>query len=468
MSGAPRRVYRWGRTGPERLSVRANFAWTMASSIIFQTCQWLIIVTLAHSAGSVAVGRFAFALAVTTPPLLFAANNLRVALATDARSEFRFVDYLILRVVSLTVATSGIAVLAFALCRTRAAALLIMLVAIAKCFDLISDTVYGLLQKYERMDRIGVSRIIQGILQVFAINVAFRLTGSLLSAVAVWAVTSGVITFSYDLRSTLLAVRRHPAEIAWGGARRCATRVRGLFTKCLPLAGTIVLGSLVGSVPVYALEHWRNSGEVGVFAAQIRLVAAIGLCFAALADVATPRLARYYAGQQAEFHRLARRLLLIGAGNGLFAVVGTALAGGMLLRLVYGPQYADVGLAVLLVLAMAGNLVAPAAAASAAHRYGILLVAGVAQLVVTGGVAVALTGRLGTAGAATGLVVGQVAYTGLLLVAIRRLLTAQPPLAEPVLETSGAPQPPVATAPAPRAEMPLPSSVRASGLRSES
>jgi len=110
---------------------------------------------------------------------------------------------------------------------------------------------------------------------------------------------------------------------------------------------------------------------------------------------------------------------------------------------------------------VAGNLVAVvlAAVASAAHRYVIQFRAGVVQLLVTVGIAMALAGRLGPSGAAIGFLAGQWAYAGLLLFATRRLLMAEQALGEPA-PVSGPALPPVAAAPAPRAEVTVPSSAR--------
>jgi len=431
--------------------------------VLFQICQWLVLVTLAHSVGDATVGQFAFALAVTLPPLLFASLNTRVMLATDVGMRFRFADYLALRVLTLLAVTGGVAVVSLLVCRTRSAALLIVLVAAAKCFDWISDIVYGLLQKYEMMDRIGVSRILQGVLQLAAINVAAARFDDFLLVVAVWAATSAAVTLTYDVWSVVLVVRRYPAELAWSGVRRYARRLprlprlprlrrlrrlRRLFAVSLPLAGTLVVGGLVGNVPVYALQHWRSPSEVGVLAVQLRLVLAAGLCFGALTDVATPRLATYYLQRREAFRRLVVRLTMIGAGNGLVLVVVTVLLGGPALRLVYGSTYDNVGLAVLLAVSTSINLLSLVltAVAAAAYRYAAAFRAALAQLVVTTAVAVALTARLGLTGAGIALLVGQSCYAGLLALGLRRLMTT--PTSADGASADGASADGAATAPA--------------------
>lgn len=412
-----------GRHRRRSRSPRANFAWAAGGSIAFQVCQWLVLVTLARSVSEVAVGQFAFALAVTLPPLLLASLNTRIALATDVTSRFLFLDYLALRLGALVIATGGITVVALLVCGTHSAALLIVLVAVARCFDWTSDIIYGLLQKHEMMNRIGVSRILQGVLQLAAISLAAAVFGDLLAVAAAWAATSAVVTLSYDLWSVVLVARRYPAEIARSGLEGCADRVRRLFRISLPLAGARSVGGLIGNVPIYALQHWRSASEVGTLAVELRLVLAAGLCFGALADVATPRLAHHYAQHYAAFRRLAGRLLLVGAGNGLLITLGTALAGGSLLRLFYGPNFADVRLAMLLAVSTSLNLLslALAAVAAAAHRYSVVFRAALTQLAITTVVALATTPQLGLTGAGLALLSGQACNAGLMAVAVRRL-----------------------------------------------
>ncbi|WP_261556533.1 hypothetical protein [Frankia tisae] len=408
-----------------RLSMRTNFAWVAGSSILFQGCQWLIVASLAHMSGSATVGRFAFALAVTAPPFLLANLSLRVVLATDARSQFRFVDYLALRLCCLLLTVVGILAGALLACRSRSEAMLITAVAAAKTCDSVSDIVYGLLQKYEKMDRIAVSRVAQGTLQFLAFFAAYRVSESLLVAVAAWGAMSAAITLSYDLRSIRMIVGRWPQEMVRGdGPDRLGTRMGRLLRLSAPLAGTAVLGALIGNVPIYVLNHWQSANEVGVFSAQMRLVMALGLAFAALMDVVTPRLASYHAQAPAEFLRLLRTMLLIGVGNAVLGLVGAVFAGGGILRVLYGPEYAEPGVFVILVGGMGVNLLAVVLASTlaAARIYTAQFWAGLVQFAVTVGLLVGLVPRMGVSGAATAFIAGLGCYAGVLALCVRRLL----------------------------------------------
>ncbi len=408
-----------------RLSVRANFAWVAASTVLFQMCQWLMLATLARSAGSSAVGIFAFALAVTSPPILLANLNLRIVLATDVRSEFVFLEYLTLRICSLLVSLAAVFVAVLLFCRSAGEAELIVAVALAKTFDSVSDIVYGLLQKYEKMDRIAVSRLAQGVLQFFALFFSFQVTHDLLSAVLAWTAMSAAITLSYDLRSVFLIRRKWPGEMSRTSLRRPFSRIGELFRISLPLAGTAALGALISNIPVYALNHWRTPGEVGVFSAQMRLVTVISLAFAALVQASTPRLAHYFTEKNEGFFRLLRLMIAAALVNGMCGLVVVLLGGRMLLRLLYGAEYEDEGLLVILVLAVALNLVSVVLgmAVSAARIFKIQFWIGLVQLAVTVGFLIILTPNMGARGAAIAFLVGICVYSSLLGVAISEIIT---------------------------------------------
>src|SRR5947208_17078221 len=79
------------------LSLRRNFSWTLAGSVIYFGCQWAVTVLLAKLGSAEMVGQFAFALAIVMPVIALTGLQLRVVQATDAKHEFVFGYYLGLR-----------------------------------------------------------------------------------------------------------------------------------------------------------------------------------------------------------------------------------------------------------------------------------------------------------------------------------------------------------------------------------
>src|SRR4051812_21940384 len=86
------------------LSLRTNFSWTLAGSVIYFGCQWAITVVLAKLGSAEMVGQFAFALAVVMPVIALTGLQLRVVQATDAKHEFAFGHYLGLRLLTVAIA----------------------------------------------------------------------------------------------------------------------------------------------------------------------------------------------------------------------------------------------------------------------------------------------------------------------------------------------------------------------------
>jgi O-antigen/teichoic acid export membrane protein len=321
-----------------RLSLRANFAWSLIGNVIYAACQWGILVVLAKFGTPELVGEFALALAVTAPVMIFASLSLRNVQATDAIGEYEFADYMSLRVAATALAMVVIAGLAVAGYSPHLA-LVIVLIGFAKGVEFVSDIAHGLLQQREQMDRIAISVIVKGVFSLAAVTAAIVLTGDLVVAAAALALVWTLVLLGYDMRVV--------AKMVGGSALRLLLPrwhlpvLWKLALVALPGGVVMTLISFGGNVPRYFIEHHLGTRELGIFAALMYPIVAGTTVVTALGQSAMPRLAQHYAhGECAEFQRLLGKLLLIGLALGVAGLALIRVAGAFLLEHLYQPEYA--------------------------------------------------------------------------------------------------------------------------------
>lgn len=324
-----------------RLSVRSNLGWTVTGNAVYAVCQWLLLVVLARAGSAEMVGQFALALAVTAPVVMFTNLQLRNIQATDARDEYRFADYLALRALGAGVALATIVGIVLLGGYARATALAILAVGAFKSVESLSDVVYGLLQKHERMDRIGVSLIIKGVAALAALGALVALTGSIVWGAVGLAAAWAVLLITYDAASAL-RVLRGKAETGGSAVRRrgAAATVARLAGQAFPLGVAALLASLNATIPRYAVSAVLGDRALGYFAAMAYPLAAGSVILNSLGQATSPRLAVYYLSDARAFVRLMGKTALGGAAMGLVLIALTAAAGGPILGLVYGAEYA--------------------------------------------------------------------------------------------------------------------------------
>jgi O-antigen/teichoic acid export membrane protein len=307
-----------------------------------------MLIVLAKVGTVALMGQFALALAIVTPIIWFTNLQLRALQSTDARKEFVFADYLAARLTTATLALVTIALFGFFGSYSRETILLILAVALLKTFDSLSDVYYGLLQLHERMERIAISLILQGVLQLAVFLLCLLLTDSLLLAVLGMAMVSATVLVIYDFRSARrvlgarLPLKREVPEVT-RHAFRPRWRLHPLLKLVwlgLPMGVVMGLNSLAGNIPRYLLAHDLGDAEVGIFAAIFYLIVPGSMIIGAVSDSAAPRLARTFAeGRRSAFWQLL--LKLVGAA----VLVGTAcllfpfLGGPSIVKLIYRSEY---------------------------------------------------------------------------------------------------------------------------------
>ena len=340
------------------LTLRRNFSWTFTGNLVYAASQWGMLVVLAKLGSPEMVGQFTLGLAVTAPVIMFTNLQLRGIQATDAKGEYVFSDYLGLRLIG-----TGLALLIIAGITLKAGyrwetSLVILAIALAKAFESISDVFYGLIQQHERMDRIAIALMIKGPLSLLLLGIGVSLTGSVVGGAIGLAIAGGLVLFGWDLRNGRLILNNAShhtdaadllvADVALKKSQNLLyprwhqKTLRKLVLLALPLGFVMMLISLNTNIPRYFIERYLGERELGIFAAMSYLMVVGQMVVSALAESASPRLAKYYAaGNSTAFGTLLLKLvgvgLMLGAGGVFVAVV----AGRPILTLLYKPEYAE-------------------------------------------------------------------------------------------------------------------------------
>ncbi len=335
--------------GPRPLSLRRNFAWTFAGNILYAASQWGVLIVLSKLGTPVMVGQFALGLAVTAPIFMFANLQLRTLLATDRRHEFQFGEFLGLRLAACVIAMAIVLAIGTMGDFDRRTLWVFAFVGLAKAFESIANTFYGLFQQNERLDRATISAVCHGILALLALALGVYLTGDIVWGAVGFAMPRLVVVLMYDIPAGVRFLRSEAdgTRTRWLAGLACirprwnAGQLRRLTLMALPLGFTSLLISLGTNIPRYFVAE-IGEYELGIFGPIAALMAAGITLMRALDNASCPRLAKYYtSGQTGEFRTLFAKLMLIYTALGIAGVLVAWFIGRWLLTILFKPEYAQ-------------------------------------------------------------------------------------------------------------------------------
>jgi len=316
--------------------LRIAFGWTLAGNLIYYGCQWGMLSVLAKLGNPAIVGQFALGVAIAAPVFMFTNLQLRGVQATDSRSDFAFSDYFTLRCMATCVGLATVLAIVSFSRYDHQTSLIVVLVALAKVVESLSDVILGLMQKNERLDQMATSLALKGAASILVFTGAFWRFRSLIAAVAAMGLSWLLVFLTYDL-----PVARRAGEPGTFLLNTNIPILRQLTLLSLPLGFVMSLMSLNTNIPRYILEHYKGPSEFGIYASLAYMGTAASLVINALGQSTSARLSRMFANQQFRgFKSLLRKFVLLGISIGIFGVPAAALFGRCVLSLVYRPEYA--------------------------------------------------------------------------------------------------------------------------------
>jgi len=366
-------------------------SWLAIGNIVNAACAWGRVALLARLGNAEMIGQLTLALAVCNPVRALADLGLSGALISDCNRQYRFRDYLSLRLLTCGLAMLVIVITAWASGYDPATARLVILAGLVVGSESVCDIFQAILQRREQMHWVAISLMIRGILGLtfFALgtwytgDLAWGVCGFSLAAVATlltidipraiacerkqFGVENAMITPAWKVRR-LTRGASHDASLAFrdnfdqfschdengsDGLGNRAAVLLGLAWLSLPLGLATASLSLMTSIPRYWICHRLGNGALGGFAVAGSLMVAMSLVVGAMSQAASPRLARYHASKNMD--SLVQLLLSLGLWLGAVTMVSLlimALAGPSIIGLLFGPAYVPLaGVALCLTLA---------------------------------------------------------------------------------------------------------------------
>lgn len=333
-------------TSLKPLSGRANFTWNLAGKVIYAASRAMTIILIAKIGNAEMVGQYALALAVTTPIFMLADLDLRSVLVTDSLNRLEFGYYLGLRVFTTALAYSVTCI--FAILQTDPQVRTIILLAgFIKCIETSSDMFYGLIQKAERLDKIGISQILNGILSILLIWIILLKYHSITAGLAgVAAALLGVLIF-YDIR---ISGKFTPVKIFID-----AKIFLSLIWLSLPLGMVMLINSLNKNITNYFIEAFLGFESLGYFSSMVYIMAAGNLVVTALNQSRNVRMARFFSeGNKRGFMDIFYKMLIFVIALGVCMLFAGVIAGEQILAILFKPEYALYNSVFVTVLGAAG------------------------------------------------------------------------------------------------------------------
>lgn len=328
--------------GRSPLSIGTNCMWNISSGIVNSLCQWGMLMILAKLCSPGQVGQFTLGFAITAPIFIFSTFQLRTIFVTDTDEKYSFEDYLAVRLISTLLAFFLVCIIAVGFRSAVDTAMVIVLVGLHKAGEALYDIFHGRFQKWERMDRIGISVVCRSFISLAAFGTIVYLTRSVAWGILCLSASSTVVLLGFDCNGG-----RWGSGCLFSGRMLLPRQLNILILKrlvvtALPLGIVVLLMALIANLPRYVVEHFLGQESLGRFAVVAYIYAAGSGITTGLVQGAIPSLARRFnRGDLAGFVRLMVKLCGVACTFGAIGILAATLAGAQVLTLLYRSEYAS-------------------------------------------------------------------------------------------------------------------------------
>ena len=243
----------------KKLSIKQNMLYNSVGSITYLMCQWLITIVVVRLSNYENAGILSLAMSINNILYAISTFGLRNYQVSDIHYKYSDFEYLVAR--GVTCSFSAFCCVLFALLNSThyspEQVFCILLYFLFKVTESFFDAIQGIQQKKYRMDYVGKSFILRGVLTLAGFTVVLWLTDNLALSIIAMLLLSAMVAFLYDLRNCR-RLTELSGEIQWD-------RIKAVIMENMPLMFNEMFMTSIVSIARYFLEFYEGSEVLGIY-----------------------------------------------------------------------------------------------------------------------------------------------------------------------------------------------------------
>lgn len=245
---------------PKALDIKRNMLYNTVGSLMYQGCLWIttvLVVILAN--GYSDSGILSFAMTIGNMFNAVSTYNMRTYQVSDIKGKYSQQNYVGFRI--LTIAIGLVLLDTYSLLVSPDSQTLIAVFAylLFKTDESFCDVLYGVDQRSERMDYIGISQFLRGIVVVAAFSYSLYMTKDIVVAILAMYPVCLLVTLLYDIPHARKCAQIKPKLLPKQG--------KTLLAECLPLVLEILFLSMIVSIARQYYANAFGNERLGIYAA---------------------------------------------------------------------------------------------------------------------------------------------------------------------------------------------------------
>jgi O-antigen/teichoic acid export membrane protein len=315
---------------PKPLDIKKNMLYNTIGSLTYQGCLWITtVLVVILSNGYSDSGILSFAMTVGNMFTAVGTYNMRTYQVSDIKAKYSQRNYVGFRLLTLVIGVIVLGIYSIAVSPDSQTLIAVFAYLLFKVDESFCDVLYGVDQRGERMDYIGISQFIRGVLVVCAFSFGLYFSQNIVLAILAMYPAGLLVTILYDIP--------HARRMDDIRPQLRKEQAKSLLAECLPIVLEILFLGMIVSVARQYYANAYGAERLGIYAAvatpAVLIQAAARFLYA---PALVPLSEKWNASPKESFLPFFKKTLLVMTG---FIVVGIAVlawAGPILLNLVYG------------------------------------------------------------------------------------------------------------------------------------
>ncbi|AEB07229.1 polysaccharide biosynthesis protein [Coriobacterium glomerans PW2] len=243
----------------KQLSIRQNLIWNTVGNLLYLVVQWALTYCVIIFLGYGEAGVFSLAMSIGNSFYNIATFTIRNYQVSDVSNRFSDDTYILARRICSVAAVLLCILFTVWNGYSLATMLCILMYMLFKISEAMADVYHGIMQRALRMDCIGISFAMKGIVELIFFVVAIILGKTLFIALLCLTVASFGLVYFFDRRIAFsLSVPSDPS-------RKTQSQVRQLLKTCIPIALYGFFFNTMAQIPRFFLESLSGAEILGVY-----------------------------------------------------------------------------------------------------------------------------------------------------------------------------------------------------------